>query len=259
VTLACAYADQVAQAITNARLQVHLEQAAAAAERTRLAHELHDTVAQELFAARLIAQSLPQIWETHRAEAEGDLQQLDELTQSAYAGLRALLLELRPATLEQLPLSQTLRQLGAAMSARANQPIAVETDGGADTEPPLPSEVKVACYRVAQEALTNAVKYAKARTINVRLQASDQGGIALEISDDGQGFVPRAAPAGRLGLTIMRERAQAVGADLHVTSQLGQGTHIMVMWPSSRKRTVPDEEGAAAHERANGHSGGDRG
>jgi signal transduction histidine kinase len=147
-----------------------------------------------------------------------------------------------------LPLGQTLRQLGTAMSARANLPIPVKVEGVTGTEPPLPLAVKVAFYRVAQEALMNAVKYAKARTIRVHLQARGKGGITLEIFDDGQGFEPRAVPAGHFGLTMMRERAQAVGADLHIKSQMGQGTQIMVVWPSSRQVVEPDQEGAAARD-----------
>src|SRR5262249_11924557 len=106
VALAQAYADQVAQAITNARLQAQRAREAARAERNQLARALHDTVTQEIFAANLIAESLPWTWESDQAGAAAGLQELRGLTQSAYAGLRALLLELRPEALERLPLTQ---------------------------------------------------------------------------------------------------------------------------------------------------------
>jgi signal transduction histidine kinase len=132
------------------------------------------------------------------------------------------------------------------MSTRAKAPIAVRLPGskgaseGKDTlEPPLPLAVKIAFYRVAQEALMNATKYAKARAINVQLRTHgrswDRGKIELEITDDGQGFDPRAIPAGHFGLAMMRERAHAVGATVQVRSQPRQGTRIVVAWQHDRQ------------------------
>jgi len=235
VALAQAYANQVALAITNARLQGHLEQEAAAAERNRLARELHDTVNQEIFSASLIAESLPTVWRTHRAEAETGLQQLHELIRSALAGLRALLLELRPGQLEQSPLSVALQKLGEAMATRAGVPILVDIEDEGGLEPPLPAAVKVACYRVAQEALMNAAKYAKAHAIHVRLRIQGSSRLELEVADDGRGFDPEAArPAGHFGVAIMRERAQAVGASVQVRSRAGQGTMVRMTWRRGR-------------------------
>jgi two-component system nitrate/nitrite sensor histidine kinase NarX len=245
VAQAKVYADQVALAITNARLQVHLEQVAAAAERNRLAQELHDTVKQDLVSASLIAQSLPMVWQTHRARAEAALQQLHSITQSAYAGLQVLLLELRPAALEQFPLAETLRQLGAAMSTRAGVPVVVDVEGAAAMlDPLLPAAVKIACYRVAQEALMNAARYARAHAIRVRLRTTGTGGarrLELEIADDGQGFDPQAIPAGHLGLAIMRERAQGVGANVQVRSHTGQGTVVILTWRGGQTAAAPEQ------------------
>jgi signal transduction histidine kinase len=252
VALAQAYADQVAQAITTTRLQTHLEQEATAAERNRLARELHDTVTQELFAVSLLAGSLTHLWDTHRAEAEAGLQHVHALAQSAYAGLRALLLELRPAALERLPLAETLRQLGAAMSTRAGVPITADFAAAAGPEPRLPAAVKVAYYRVAQEALTNAAKYADAHSISLRLRTRGSPGksrLELEIADDGRGFDPGAIPDGHFGLTMMRERAQSVGASLQIKSWMDQGTQIVVAWPGNRQSaTALEREGEVAGE-----------
>ncbi|HEV2457331.1 MAG TPA: PAS domain-containing protein, partial [Ktedonobacterales bacterium] len=242
VTLAQAYADQVAQAFTNARLQKHLEQEAAAAERNHLARELHDTVTQEIYSASLIAETLPRIWVTHRPEAEAALQQVQMLTRSALAGLRALLLELRPATLEQSPLAEALRKLGAAMSSRAGVPIVVDVEGASGAEPPLPTAVKVAFYRVAQESLMNATKYAKAHEIRLRLRTQGKSQLELETADDGQGFDPGTIPAGHFGLAIMRERARSVGANVRVRSQAGQGTVVAMTWRSGQKTFAPERE-----------------
>jgi PAS domain S-box-containing protein len=235
VALAQAYADQAALAITNARLQGHLEQESAAAERNRLARELHDTVNQEIFSASLIVAGLPTVWQTHRAEAETGLQQLHELIRSALAGLRALLLELRPGQLEQTPLSVALQKLGTAMSTRAGMPIHVDIEGVAGPEPLMPGPVKVACYRVAQEALMNAAKYAKAHAIRIRLRTYGTSRLELEVADDGRGFDPEAArPAGHFGVAMMRERAQAVGASVQVRSRAGQGTMVRMTWRRGR-------------------------
>jgi PAS domain S-box-containing protein len=252
VALALAYADQAGLAIANARLQEHIAQEATTAERNRLARELHDTVTQEIFSASLLAEGIPVAWQNHRATAEEALHHLHRLTQGALAGLRVLLLELRPAALAQMPLSQLLRHLGAAMTTRAGVPITVGIEG---EELPLPEAVKIALYRIAQEALTNAAKYARARGMWIRLQSLDgMGRIELEITDDGQGFDPGAIPAGHFGLAMMRERARAVNATVDVRSQRGKGTQVVVDWqgspqPAAAHQEVVGNEGAGSHSR----------
>ncbi|HEV2461185.1 MAG TPA: PAS domain S-box protein, partial [Ktedonobacterales bacterium] len=244
VTLAQAYADQVAQAITNARLQTHLEQEAAAVERNRLARELHDTVTQEIYSASLLAEAIPSLWRLHRREAEQCLQDLRGITSGALAGLRALLLELRPAALEQASLSEALRRLGAAMSSRAGVPIVLDVEGmegAAGPEPPLPAVVKEAFYRVAQEAVMNAAKYARANEIHLRLRTQGKSRLELEIADDGQGFDPGAIPAGHFGLAIMRERARSAGASIQVRSRAGEGTAVIMAWCGGRKAFAAEQ------------------
>jgi len=234
-------------------LEQQVAEQAAASERARLAHELHDTVTQDIFSAGLLADSITRNWPEHRAEAEAALALLPGVIQGALAGLRVLLVELRPTTVDQLPLSVLLRQLGEAMSSRAKVPIAVrihltgDNGGTKAVEPQLPEPVKVVFYRVAQEALMNATKYAKARTIGMHLRMSGGGTIALEIADDGQGFDPNAVSAGHFGLAIMRERTHAVGATLQVRSQPGQGTRVVVAWQS---RTGQGGRQAAMFHRA---------
>ena len=161
---------------------------AAAAERSRLARELHDTVKQEIFAANLIAETLPKMGGARRAVAEAGLHELHEMTQSALAGMQALLLELRPGELDRSPLADALQKLGAAMSARAGTPIAVDVAGISDLKSHMPGEVKVAFYRVAQEALINAAKYAQAHAIRVRVRALSGNRIEMEVTDEGRGF-----------------------------------------------------------------------
>lgn len=236
IALAMAYGDQIALAVANARLQDHIERAAIETERNRLARELHDTVTQEIFIASVLAESIPRVWEQHRTEAEENLRHLHQLTRGALAALRALLLELHPAVLEQRTLEDLLRQLGEAMTTRSGVTIALAIEDGC---PPIPSAVKVAFYRIAQEALTNAAKHAHARTITVRLRyLQAANALQLEIRDDGQGFETSAIPPGHFGMSMMRERAHAVGARLRIKSRHEQGTHVTVQWAKNR-RMVP--------------------
>jgi signal transduction histidine kinase len=95
---------------------------------------------------------------------------------------------------------------------------------------PLPAEVQIALYRIAQESLNNIIKHARASQARVSLHCTDEQ-VTLDIGDDGLGFDPDAAQAHHLGLEIMYERAQAIGAMLKIESRPGHGTRIEVEWP----------------------------
>jgi len=224
--LAVAFGDQAALAIENARLRVQAEQMAVAAERSRLARDLHDAVTQTLFSTSLIADVLPRLWELDRKEAIQRLNELRQLTRGALAEMRALLLELRPATLSEVGLGELLRQLTEAISGRARVPIRLTVDG----QPQLPPDVQIALYRIAQEALNNVAHHANANQAAVYLHCGADL-VELQISDDGQGFDPSRVPFEHLGLDIMRERAETIGATLRVESQPGSGAQIIVTWP----------------------------
>ncbi len=229
IGLAVAFADQAALAIENARLRAQVEQTAVAAERTRLARDLHDAVTQTLFSASLIAEVLPQLWERQPEEGARRMEELRQLTRGALAEMRTLLYELRPAVLTQTGLAMLLRQLAEATTGRARVPISVTVEG----EGALPAEVQVALYRIAQEALNNVAKHAAASQVSAQLRfAPVPGGrhVTLTIHDDGRGFDPSRVAPQRLGLNIMQERADAVGATLAVRSAPGQGTEIQVSW-----------------------------
>jgi len=198
---------------------------AIAAERNRLARELHDAVTQTLFAASLIAEVLPDLWEMDEAEAHKSTEELRQLTRGALAEMRTLLFELRPAALNQARLPDLLRQLSEAMMGRKGLPIRLEVVGECE----IPCEVKVEMYRIAQESLNNVIKYARATRveIQVRLEA-DQ--VHMEIRDNGIGFDPASVKPTSLGLRIMRERAEAIHARLQVLSQPGSGTTVGLEW-----------------------------
>ena len=195
------------------------------AERTRLARDLHDAVTQTLFSASLIAEVLPELWESDFEEARSTTEELRQLTRGALAEMRTLLLELRPSALTQSRFEDLLKQLCEALIGRTRLPINLHIEGEGKLQP----EVQVALYRIAQESLNNAAKYARASHVDVNLQFSSTGA-TLEICDDGAGFDINKLKPSSLGLRIMRERAEAIGAGLKINSTIGQGTQISVSW-----------------------------
>lgn len=218
-------------AVEHARLVEQAEAAAVVQERNRLARELHDAVTQTLFSASLIADVLPRIWEKDAAQGEARLGELKELTRGALAEMRTLLLELRPATLTESSLGELLRQLTDAVVGRSRMLIELTVAGG---ERPLPPDTQVALYRIAQESLNNIVKHARASQMTVSVQFAAEW-IKLCVQDDGCGFDWQALkdnPLGiSLGLGIMQERAEKIGATLTIETFVGGGTTICVLCP----------------------------
>ncbi len=223
-------ADQLGVAIENARLYAEAERVAAVRERNRLARDLHDAVTQTLFSASIIAEVLPRLWDRDPEEGRRRLEELRQLTRGALAEMRTLLLELRPAALTEAEIGELFRHLTEAFTGRTRIPLELDITGTR----PLPAEVKVALYRIAQEALNNAAKHAAAGRVWLKL-ACQPHRVRLVIRDDGRGFDPRHVPAESLGLGIMRERAEAIGARLSIESQPGQGTRVIVEWSGGRE------------------------
>jgi two-component system nitrate/nitrite sensor histidine kinase NarX len=240
VGLATIFGDQVALTVENARLRKESEQAAAAAERNRLARDLHDSVTQALFSASLVAEVLPQVWQRDPEEAQEGLQELRLLTRGALAEMRTMLLELRPTALLETKLDDLLWQVTEAITSR----VQLISTCNIEPVPPLPPDVHVTFYRVAQEALHNVVKHAAASHVVVGLRASPpmpaegadgwQGQAILHVSDDGRGFEPSHTQPDHMGLSIMRERAAGIGAALNVVSEPERGTQITLVWHTPR-------------------------
>jgi signal transduction histidine kinase len=224
--LGSTFADQATLAIANNRLRRQAEQIAVASERSRLARDLHDAVTQTIFSASLIAETIPVIWENDQDEGKNLLRDMRQLTRGALAEMRTLLLELRPAALEEANLADLLRQLSESVGGRTGIHVITKTDEIDD----LPVNVKVTLYRIAQEALNNVMKHARASHIEVRLSSSEEKKVSLVVQDNGRGFDLADVPADRFGLDNMRERAEAIGAILTIHSQPEQGTQIMVEW-----------------------------
>ena len=246
VDLALAFANQAVLAMENARLYEQAQDLAALQERQRLARDLHDSVSQTLFSASLAAQALPRLWERQPEEGRRCLAELGRLTSGALAEMRTLLVELRPNVLVETKLGDLLRQLAEAIISRTRVPVQVITNGLA----PLPPEVQVTLYRIAQEALNNVAKHAGASQAVIRLQyfprdrldptRSETAGepalrVELSVSDDGCGFHQAGISADHLGLGIMRERAESIHATLRIESEIGGGTQVVVIWPQPQE------------------------
>jgi signal transduction histidine kinase len=207
------------------------QQLAVLEERRRLARELHDSVTQSLFSMSLLAQVLPDLWKVDRAEARAGLTQIRDLTRGALAEMRALLFELRPAALGQRSLAHALREHAGAFAQRTGVPIALDIAN----DLALPEAVEQAFFRIAQEALANIARHARAHQARVALINGRP--VRLLIADDGQGFQPERVTAGSFGLNSMRERAASIGAHLEVRSTVGQGAEIIVEWSEPDGKT----------------------
>jgi len=218
-------ADQLAIAIENSRLYQDTRDMAIIEERNRLARDLHDAVSQTLFSASLIAEVLPRLWERNPEEAMKRLEEVRQLTRGALAEMRTLLLELRPNALIEAEFPHLLEQLGESIGSRTRAAVAVSVKGDCS----LPDEVKIALYRIAQEALNNVAKHAGASEAKVDL-ICQLDKVTLTIADNGKGLDMSSLPPDSLGIGIMRERAADIGASLSVQSSVGHGTEIVVVW-----------------------------
>jgi signal transduction histidine kinase len=216
-------AAHAATTIENARLYERSRELSIVEERNRLARELHDSVSQKLFGLVLSAESAATLLDRDGEEARAELERLRDLAQEAMEELRSLVFELRPPNLESEGLAAALRKHVDVLRRVYRREIAVEVTG----RPPRAPELEREVFRIAQEALQNALRHADAARLEVGLEASD-GRLRLTVRDDGIGFDPQASGirSRRLGLTSMEERAEAIGGTLAIESRVGEGTTV---------------------------------
>jgi signal transduction histidine kinase len=216
-------AAHAAIAITNARLYERSRELSIVSERNRLALELHDAVSQKLFSVVLNAETAATLLDRDPEQARAQVARLQELARQALDELRSLIFELRPPDLERDGLCGALRKHVDVL--RRLQPVEIELDG--DLELTRDPQRDRELFRIAQEALQNALRHAEASRIVVRLRGDD-GRLLLDVEDDGVGFDPEAPElrSRRLGLTSMEERAQRLGARLEIRSAEGAGTTV---------------------------------
>ncbi|WP_052851652.1 GAF domain-containing sensor histidine kinase [Streptomyces avicenniae] len=221
-------AEHAALALTNARLYERSRELTIADERARIAHELHDAVSQKLFSLRLTAQAAATLLHRDPDRAAQELAQVAALAAEAAEELRAAVVELRPAALDEDGLLATLRaQINVLDRAHpAHVTLCCEEPRA------LPAAQEEAMLRVAQEALHNALRHASPTRVEVALTRRGTATV-LRVADDGTGFDPEAVRArGRhLGLVSMRDRAAAVGGTLTVLSAPGTGCVVEMEVP----------------------------
>ena len=202
------------------------QELAALQERQRLARELHDSVSQALYGISLGAHTAGEALESDPEQAMASIEYVIALAEAGLAEMRALIFELRPESLEIEGLVAALTRQVAVLRTRYK----LTVDATLDNEPDLPLEVKHALYRIAQEALHNIVKHARASTVMLRL-ARQGNEIILQVRDNGKGFDPARPFPGHFGVRSIEERVARIDGTLTIESVPGQGTCIDVRVP----------------------------
>jgi PAS domain S-box-containing protein len=224
-----AVADQSAIVVENARLFAQARDKAALEERQRLARELHDSVSQALYGITLGTKTARALLERNPEQVADSLEYVLSLATAGQAEMRALIFELRPESLKKEGLVAALEKQADALKARHG----IDVVAALCNEPEASLEVKEAVYRIAQEALHNTVKHARASNVEIKMECTPEQ-ITLEITDDGAGFEARDDFPGHLGLRSMRERASHLGGVLEVDSSPGKGTYVCARIPVRR-------------------------
>ncbi len=197
-------------------------------ERKRIGFDLHDGVCQELIGVGILIASVRERLHPDAREAAAAIGRAVGYVNDVVEHLRVLARELRPMILHDLGLEASLASPAAGLGAET-RPVEIRL---ATAIPRLAEHVELAVYRIAQEALTNAVRHADAETI-VLTVAADNGHLRLEVRDDGCGFDPRSRSSPALGLAGMEERAIALGGRFTIDSGPGRGTVVTLEWTSS--------------------------
>jgi two-component system NarL family sensor kinase len=219
-------AHQVGIAIERAHLAEESTRLARAEERARIAREIHDTLAQGLTAIALhLEGALPHL-ESNPDLARERLQRALQMTRESLEEARRSVLNLRAAPLAGKPLVEALGSLGRTFTSETGIRVHVRITGNRA----LPLRVEAELFRIAQEALANVRRHAKATEATLILRVSGDT-LRLSLQDDGHGFDPKALPEGSQGIVGMKERAKLLGARLRVHSRPGHGTKVTVAAP----------------------------
>jgi signal transduction histidine kinase len=222
-------ARQAGVAVHSVRLTTELQQArerlvaAREEERRRLRRDLHDGLGPQLGSQTLTLSAVRTLLRSDPGAAEALLDQAMTHAQQAIADIRRVVYDLRPPALDDLGLAGALRET-AAQDSQNGLRITVDAP---EPLPPLPAAVEVACYRIAQEALTNVVRHAHARNCAVRLSVDN--GLMIEVRDDGVGLPTVSRPG--VGTVSMRERATELGGSCEIDTVPGGGTRVLARLP----------------------------
>lgn len=226
--------DMLSVAVERARLHARRLEAAQTEERNRLAREIHDTIAQDLSAITFQLEAAEAI-----LGAQGDPERARrsvsaalDLARKGLEEARRSVLDLRAAPLEGRTLPVALAALATEMDAGSPPAVVFEA---APSMTPLPPAVEVGLYRIAQEALQNALRHAAASRVSLRLESLPDR-VRLTVEDDGRGFAIEDATASRFGLVGMRERTRLLGGTFYIESSPGAGTRITTEVPLPNQR-----------------------
>jgi signal transduction histidine kinase len=230
--LAQALSQHVTLAVQLSCVAEHRRQAAVLEERTRLAHEIHDTLAQGLTGIVVQLEAAEEALAETPVEARTHMTRARQLARDSLAEARRSVRALRPQALTDSDLPTALPRLVAQVTAQTPLRAQVQVHG---TPRPLLPTVESALLRISQEALTNTMKHAEARTVHLAL-TFDTAAVCLRVTDDGQGFDPsQAAQHEGFGLISMRERAERIGGRFTLISQPAQGTAVRVVVPMAHR------------------------
>lgn len=228
--LASQWEEQVASlqrlSNSNAALAEQLKHAAVTEERQRLARELHDAVSQQLFAIAMTTAAMKRLVEKNPQRASQQIELVEEMAAAAQAEMRALLLHLRPATLQNKTLKEAILELLDELTRKNTMELTWEIE---DVEG-LPSGIEDHLFRILQESLSNTLRHAKANLISVKLFTLQEQ-VRMRVSDDGVGFDPDGDKLTSYGLRSMQERVAEVGGSMEIYSAIGKGTQIEVRIP----------------------------
>jgi PAS domain S-box-containing protein len=231
-----ALADQVAVALENARLFTEAQGKAVLEERQRLARDLHDSVTQSLYSLTLLAEASRRLIEADVSQAARYLSDIGEIAQQSLKEMRLLVYQLRPLALEHEGLIGAVQARLDSVEKRAGIEARFLIEGNLSRLPPA---IEEGLFRIAQEALNNALKHAAARSVVVRLRGEDEC-VTLEVADDGRGSALLTTDVrGGLGLTSIKERVAQLQGTLTLDSAPGEGTRITVEVPRSIPSATP--------------------
>ena len=230
------FALTAAIAIDNAYLHQRLNTLAVAEERLRIAHEMHDGLAQVLAYVNTKAQAVKEYLRTERPEeASKHLDQLAAAAREVYGDVRESIIGLRNAAVPGRSLGDALHDYARSWEAQHGILVTVNVDRHLR----LSDNAELQLQRIVQEALTNVRKHARAKQVEVSLEQKD-GRIVATVRDDGLGFNPEElgrAELPRFGLSTMRERGQSIGGTVHLDSSPGQGTRLTLEIPAPTSRS----------------------
>jgi signal transduction histidine kinase len=231
-----ALADQVAVALENARLFTEAQGKAVLEERQRLARDLHDSVTQSLYSLTLLAEAGRRLIDVDTPQAARYLNDMSEIAQQSLKEMRLLVYQLRPLALEHEGLIGAVQARLDSVEKRAGIEARFLIEGNLSNLPPT---VEEGLFRIAQEALNNALKHAAARSVVVRLRGEDEC-VTLEVADDGRGSALLTTDVkGGLGLTSIKERVAQLQGTLTLDSAPGAGTRVSVEVPRSFPAATP--------------------